>query len=87
MVPATETVLTDTTIVPDYAKISVLNFLKILQCTFADNRGEPDGYDFDEIYSSKELSQNLRKVTIIFVMSVFPFGPHGTTRLPLDGFS
>ena len=30
------------------------------------------------------LSENLRKPTTFFVMSV---GPHATTRLPLDGFS
>jgi hypothetical protein len=30
---------------------------------------------------------NLRKATIGFVVSVCPSFPHGTTRLPLDGFS
>jgi len=64
MVSATETVLTDTTIVPNYVKISVLNFLKIRQGTFADNRREPDGHDFGEIYSSKELSQNCEKLLL-----------------------
>jgi len=61
MVTVTETVLTDTTIVPNYVTSSLLNFLKILQGSFADTRREPDGYDFDEIYSSKAFSQNFEK--------------------------
>jgi hypothetical protein len=60
-VTVTETVLTDTTVVPNYVKCPALNFLKILQGLFADTRREPDGHDFDEIYSSKELSQNCEK--------------------------
>jgi hypothetical protein len=56
-----ETVFTDTTIVPNYVKSSVLNFLKILQGSFADTRREPDGHDFDEIFSPKALSQNCEK--------------------------
>jgi len=81
MVTVTERVLTDSTAVPNYVTSYVLNLLKILQGSFADNRREPDGHDFDEMYSSKAFSRNFEKVTIIFVMSVFPFGPHGTTRL------
>jgi hypothetical protein len=56
-VTVTETVLTVTTIVPNYVKSSVLNFLKILQGSYADTRREADGHIFAEMYSSKALSK------------------------------
>jgi len=46
--------------------------------------GEPAPlWDFDQIYFLGAFAK-LRKVTVGFVMSV---RPHGTIRLPLDGFS
>ena len=88
VVTVTGTVLTDNTIVPNYVTSSVLNVLKILQGSFADTRREPDGHDFEEIYSSKALSQNCEKWLLpSSCLSVSPFGPHGPARLPLDGFT
>jgi len=70
IVTVTETVLTDTKIVPNNVKSSVLNFLKIVQGSFADTRREPDGHDFDEIYSSKALSQNCEKWPLNSCLSI-----------------
>ena len=46
--------------------------------------GEPaPPWDFDQTYFLSAFTK-LRRATISFIMSV---RPHGTTRLPLDGYS